>query len=316
LIIPLQYRLSILVLNRNTKVHILDFLSSISFQNYPKDLIEIIVLDNGSTDGSQAEIRWWFENHVGDNWLNLKLVENSQNIGIADGYNEAFNHCSLETDIIVRGESDVLWEEDLLIKLVRVLANSPDVGVVAPIGVLNDNKEKVEHAARYINWWTGSIRNITPSAVVDCDDVLGSTFLVRKSCINRLGYFYKQGRFLANELEFCTRVKKLGYRVVCQPTAVAYHKVAQTSGQINVEKFLYIYHKETVLFHLEFNRFPNKITTIGFMTAYSIKKLFLGSSMPFRGIIDGLLEGLFRMRVKLPGTSKTSMLAVGEWILS
>ena len=67
---------------------------------------------------------------------------------------------------------------------------------------------QLDHAAGYMNWWNGRLRRVDPPDLVDCDSVLGPTFLTRRSCIDQMRFFFPADRFLASELEFCTRVKR------------------------------------------------------------------------------------------------------------
>ena len=70
---------SIIVLNYNGKKMADNLLKSLNKIDFPKNKIEIVFVDNGSTDGSQEFIR--------AKYPNIKLVENKENLGFDEGMN-------------------------------------------------------------------------------------------------------------------------------------------------------------------------------------------------------------------------------------
>ena len=306
--------ISVVLPTWNTREDTLDFLESLARQDYPRAALEVLIADNGSGDGSQDAIRRWYAQHAAESWHRLELIELPENRGIAAGYNAAYERCSPEALAILRAESDVLFAPDLVTALVEDLLALPDAGVVGARGVIHGSPGRIDHAARYVSWWTGSFRELDPAALVDCDCVFGGTFLVRRSCIERMGSFFQRNRFLASELELCTRVKRLGYRVLCEPRAVAQHKVARSSGHLDHVKFAYISHREQTLFHLAYNRFPRKAVFLAFTLAWSAKRALAGEGMFLRGFLDGLSLGCLHRPVRLPGTASAAGLTLAEWL--
>jgi GT2 family glycosyltransferase len=201
--------ISIVLPNWNTKAHIIDFLDSVALQIYPKSALEVIIADNGSSDGSQEAIRQWYSRHMDEGWHRLELIELNENCGIAFAYNTAYHDCSPESEAILRGESDVIWDINLVNVLTKALFSRPDAGVVGARGVNFNSPDRIDHAARYINWWTGHLSDRDPETLVVCDCVFGGTFLIRRSSLDRMGFFFHIDRFLASELDLCTRIKKL-----------------------------------------------------------------------------------------------------------
>ena len=74
-------QVSIAIVNLNGKEFLNDCLLSIKEINYPKEKIEIIVVDNGSNDGSAQFIK--------SNYPEVKLIENRENLGFAKANNQA-----------------------------------------------------------------------------------------------------------------------------------------------------------------------------------------------------------------------------------
>lgn len=308
--------ISIVLPNLNTRQHLLEFLDSLSRQTYPKSSLEVVVVDNGSQDGSQAAMRDWIASQETVNWHHLLLVEMPRNMGIAVAYNEALKHCSDQNFAVVRGESDVLWEPDVLEVLVSDLLDDERAGIVGARGVDATHPERIDHAARYLNWYTGALVDVDAPELAACDAVFGSTFIIRRSCLDRLGYFFAGDRFLASELEFSVRAARLGYRVLFEPKAQVYHKIGKTTGRMNSVKFQYIDNKESVLFHLRYNPLPSKVVYLLVNFLYCLKRWLQGQPMPLRGYLDGVISGLTGVRTVPPGWDARAHALISDWLAS
>lgn len=306
---------SVVLPNWNTRREVLEFLDSVSQQTYPSSNLEIIIADNGSTDGSQEAIRSWFHTHAGDGWRRLELVSLPKNAGIAVGYNAAYAQVSAESFAVLRAESDVVFATDLISILVDELASQPDVGVVGAKGVSYDAPDRLDHGARYMNWWTGLPWDADPPGPVQCDCVFGGTFIVRRSCIDQLGSFFMPDRFLASELELCTRIKRRGKRVIYQPRAISLHKIARSTSRVDPEKFAYVEYRERVLLNLLHNRLPSLAGFLGFTFAVCAKRALRGHAMCLHGFLDGLRSAWLRRPVAAPGMRADSE-SLAEWLMT
>ena len=85
---------SVLVLNLNGLKHLASCLPSLESQTYPRDRFEIVLVDNGSTDGSLAFVR---EHHPG-----ARIVAFGRNRGYGHAYNAATDLCRTDFSRISR----------------------------------------------------------------------------------------------------------------------------------------------------------------------------------------------------------------------
>ena len=113
----------IIVLNWNGKedtVECLRSLQQLSYQNF-----EILVVDNGSTDGSVA----WFRQELPD----ITLAENNTNLGFAEGNNVGIR-CAIRrgADYVLLLNNDTIVNKDFLTYLVAVAENDPSIGFAGP----------------------------------------------------------------------------------------------------------------------------------------------------------------------------------------
>jgi GT2 family glycosyltransferase len=312
-VLPEYPLVSVLVPTWNSEKEICDFLDALAVQSYPKSSIELVIIDNGSTDRSTKVVRDWYGAQQSAGWHRLQLIALPINSGIAHAYNLGYEKSSPAAFAILRGEADVVLEPPVVEKLCAVLAQDASIAVAGAKGLFYGSvPPKLDHAASYVNWWTGKVRCVDPPRLVDCDSVLGPTFLTRRECIGRMQFFFAADRFLADELEFCTRVKRFGFRVVCEPDAVSHHKSARSSSQLNRARFGYIAQRETVLFYLKYNSFPQNIVWLVWNAAYGLKQAFKGQTMPLLGLRDGIRWWLLRRPTRLPNAPNG--MSLSEWL--
>lgn len=306
------FLISVILPNWNSGEDILDLLESLSKQTYPKQAMEIIIVDNDSTDNSVEIIRDWYISQASDGWHRLDIIELSNNQGIASAYNCGYKACSPESYAILRVETDVILQPDVVEILSDTLKDLPDAGVVGAKGMLHSTPDQVDHAAGYLNWWTGRLRSFDPGKLADCDSVFGGTFIVRRSVIDGMGFFFTEDRFLASELEFCTRIKRYGYRVLCQPKAVSYHKGGRSTRNLEEGRFAYVAHREMVLFHLAYNPVPQKFVCLIVFAAYSLNQALRGRTMALLAMRDAFIMWKLHRPVNLPFTKEN--MSLGEWL--
>lgn len=116
-------RVRVVVLNWNSAEHTRRCVRSLTATEYPADRLEVVVVDNGSVDGSVPVLQTVFPD--------LRLLENGANLGFAEGCNRALRDTS-EFDAVALVNNDATVEPGWLWPLVRTLQDHPDVGAVSP----------------------------------------------------------------------------------------------------------------------------------------------------------------------------------------
>ena len=110
--------LSIIIVNWNTKEYLLRCLRSV-FQLKESESREVIVVDNGSQDGSAEEVKGLFPS--------IDLIVNEQNFGFAKATNQGIKHSSGRYVLLLNPDTEV--KEGSIGRLVDFMKNHPDVGV-------------------------------------------------------------------------------------------------------------------------------------------------------------------------------------------
>ena len=120
-----QPLVAIVVLTWNQIDLTLDCLASLAAMQYPFDRLRIIVVDNGSIDGTVDAIRTAYPF--------AHIIENGANLGFAEGNNAGVRH-ALEgpADYIMLLNNDTTVDGHMLSDLLEAMDHDPTVGIVGP----------------------------------------------------------------------------------------------------------------------------------------------------------------------------------------
>ncbi|MCX8205576.1 MAG: glycosyltransferase, partial [Candidatus Nezhaarchaeota archaeon] len=118
-------KVSVIVPTYNEANNIVERLDNIYSQDYPKELLEVVVVDSGSTDGTPELVKKWVREH---NDLRVELLEEPIRVGKAHALNTALGEAS--GDIVVI--ADAFWDENVLRNAVKYLSDH-SVGAVSCI---------------------------------------------------------------------------------------------------------------------------------------------------------------------------------------
>ena len=126
-------RVSVVILNFNGLDHLKSFLTNVVACSSPH---EVIVADNGSTDGSVQ----WIIKHVPE----VRVIEFPENYGFCKGYNEALKQCDAEYYVLLNSDVEVTagWIEPAL----TIFDNQPEVAAIQPKMLNFYKREQFEYA--------------------------------------------------------------------------------------------------------------------------------------------------------------------------
>ncbi|MGH7494615.1 MAG: glycosyltransferase family 2 protein [bacterium] len=219
-----------IILNLNGKALLLETLASVRQMTYPN--FKIIVLDNGSTDGSQEAVR---AQHP-----EATLLENGRNLGFGEGSNVgmryAFHHGAEWVFLL---NNDILVDPNLLSCLMEVAAADAKIGILGPKIYYQSQPDTFWYAGGRVNFFTGmtshrGIREIDRGQydrVADTDYVTGCAMLMRREVLERVGLFDPvYYPIYAEDADLSVRARRAGYRLVYVPQAKMWHKVSAFSG--------------------------------------------------------------------------------------
>jgi GT2 family glycosyltransferase len=218
----------VIVLNWNGLSDTLECLTSLASLDYPAH--EVVVVDNGSTDDSVETIRARFPQ--------VTLIQNGANLGFAEGNNVGLRY-ALEraADYVLLLNNDTIVDPGFLTELVAVAEARPEIGVASPLIFYYDATDEIWTAGAAINWANGATRRLRAGETArqgepafGVDFVSGCALLVKREVVEKTGLLDPDYYLYYEETDWCVRVHKQGYRIVCVPQAKIWHKVSRSLG--------------------------------------------------------------------------------------
>lgn len=227
-----KIKLSVVVLSYNSEDYLSDCLRSIIGGPSIKDSLEILVVDNGSTDQS-TKIALGF---------GVRLIESGQNLGFAKGNNLGLKEAKGELVLVLN--PDTVIQPEALKKLVDFLSSKQEELVaVSPLLLLAEGKPQVEYYMRFPNLWQiflyhnpvlrpvsmaipflkSKIAQSPQGEPFVVDQLPGAALMASRKVWQKVGQFEEGYNFLFEDVDWCWRAKKLGVKLMVNPRAKIIH---------------------------------------------------------------------------------------------
>lgn len=233
-------KLSVVILNWNGENLLRQFLPSVVASTRDPE-VEVVVADNGSSDGSLSLLRCEFPT--------VRVIALKENYGFSGGYNRAMEQ--IDSDYVTLLNSDVETPEGWWRPLVDFLDAHPDVGAVQPKIMSYAAKDTFEYAGaagglldRFgypycrgrlfdkIEKDTGQY----DSAPADIAWASGACLTARRSVYLQAGGLDPLFFAHMEEIDLCCRIHNLGWRVCFVPGSKVYHLGGASLAQGNPRK--------------------------------------------------------------------------------
>jgi len=233
--------LSIVIVNLNNKDLILDCIDSINKEGSNLDL-EIIVVDNGSTDGSVAAIRN-FKFQISN--FRLIIIENKENLGYSKANNQGMEKA--EGKYILLLNSDTIVKKGALGKLLNFAKRQNNAGVVGP-KLLNKDGSLQPSCFRFPTignaireYWLGEkglFGKYAPKGKEhsEVDSVVGAAFLITPKALKRVGMLDEHYFAYFEDIDYCRQTLKKGLKVYYYPGSEIIHYHGATFKKMSPEK--------------------------------------------------------------------------------
>lgn len=237
--------ISVCVVNWNQADLLIGCLRSI-FENPPSEEPEVIVVDNGSSDGSVQRVRELFPQ--------VTLIENCENLGFGAANNQAIEASSGWAVLLLNNDTIVL--PDALDAMVRVLRTDPSAAIVG-CSQYADRELTIRHHTAYRRFPSIPASFVHQLALflklqkrfprsrlvnrlfmhysyddhdktIDAAHINGACMMCRREVLNEVGLFDTNLFLFLEDTDLCRRVRKKGFKIVYTPAGAIVHFGSQS----------------------------------------------------------------------------------------
>jgi N-acetylglucosaminyl-diphospho-decaprenol L-rhamnosyltransferase len=226
--------LSIIIVTYNNVNEIIPCLSSLPWTHLP---MEVYLIDNDSTDQTKEKINNYINMH---SQVPLKSVWNLTNNGYAHGINQGLS-LSRGEYVLILGPDTWIYPNSIK-KMIQYLEKNPQVGMVAP--QLLDSHGRIQPSCRRFPSYKDVLIELTGlprlfparfqpkwkmpdfdhQSQREVDQPEATCLMIRKKVINEVGVMDERFPIFFNDVDWCHRVRKAGWKVVFYPESQVQHK--------------------------------------------------------------------------------------------
>lgn len=224
-------KLTISIVNYNAGDYLLTCLSSIQKVSKEADF-DVFVVDNASTDGSIEEAK--------EKFPEFNYITNNKNLGFGKAHNLALKNAKTPYLLTLNPDSELF--EGTLSYLIDFMDKNLDVGVCSPrVEKADGTLDKASHRgfptplASFLYYFLKNdslyhLTNKDMSKTHEVDSVVGAFMLMRRTVVEKVGYFDEDFFLYGEDIDLCFRIKQAGFKVMYVPEVSVKHIKGVSSG--------------------------------------------------------------------------------------
>ncbi|OQK16703.1 hypothetical protein AU255_02000 [Methyloprofundus sedimenti] len=249
----------------------LDLLNSLSSITFPRDQLDILVIDNASNDGTVEALKAQFDD--------IQIIRNTENLGGTGGFNTgltwAYDQAESRYDYLWLLDNDVVVHQNALSELVAVLDANPDIAVAGSTMMQLDYPWRINEMGAFVDLqngnllfnrhyeeipsWRGKqiddllVDNADLSQVLmhcqpqmDVEYVAAASLLIRAPVAKQTG-LWMDFFIHFDDVEWCLRTAKTGHRIAVSAKSLIWH----LSAAAKVPNWILYYDNRNVLYLLD-----------------------------------------------------------------
>jgi GT2 family glycosyltransferase len=203
-----------------------------SLQAADTDFVSIVIVDNGSNDGSAEAFRRQL--------FGVTVIELSTNQGFSAGCNAGLEHVlQAGAEHVLFLNSDVIVPPDMVSVLLGILEDDRRIGIVSPLVRRRRNPSLIDSLGLAYHVPSGRMRmighgchveNIDPFSYRLVDAVSGCAMLVRRDVFEAVGLLRTEYFFGFEDLDLCCRAREHGFLVACAGGTFVLHEGSRSIG--------------------------------------------------------------------------------------
>jgi len=203
-------------------------LDSVLKSNYPN--LEVIFVDNGSTDGS-AEF-------VARHYPKVRIVKNRCNLGFSEGFNRGIK--ASRGKYIALLSNDMTVDSNWLNPIISFMEENPKVGLAGFKRIILGTKDIIDGIGGNL-YLSGRVKSIGRleidrgqyDTIREDLDYIGGAMVIRRETLNKAGLFDPNFFIFSEDIDLCYRIRKNGYKIVYIPYSIIYHKGQATLQRLD-----------------------------------------------------------------------------------
>ncbi len=221
-------KITVVVLNWNSHEITAECIRSLRATDGPD--FEILVVDNGSTDGSVEMLPQEFPQ--------ITVLPQERNLGFAAGCNVGMRHAlANDAEYVLLLNNDTVVAPDFIREMLAAIESDPSIGAVCPKIYFADEPEMIWYAGADFSLWTGTAKHRGWKEVdrgqfdqhEEITQATGCAMLVRCSAVRAVGLLDEQFWAYAEDLDWSVRFLKRGYLLAFAPKARLWHCCGATA---------------------------------------------------------------------------------------
>jgi len=239
-------KVTVIIVSWNARDYLTQCLSSLTSEvsRYP---MEIIVVDNASSDGSPDCVEF--------NYPNVRLIRNTENLGFAKANNIGVSFSTGKYLCFVNSDVKVL--PDCITRLVEYCEEHPEAGMVGPRIIGSDGQLQrscrgfpsvwnmfcqalaLDSIFKNFKLFSGySLRHWPQNSLSNVDILTGCFWLIPKKALEQVGLLDETFFIYGEDMDWCRRFWGKGWRVVFIPSAEAIHYGGGSSSNAPIRFYI------------------------------------------------------------------------------
>lgn len=252
--------LSVVIVTFNAKEITLKMLPSLkkSLEYFDKKTnlgYEVLIVDNGSTDGVIQEIQ---EKYCVKE-SSFKIIANNENLGFSKANNLALSKLSKKSETVLILNPDVILEEETIFTTFEFLTSDEKIGIVTPLVLLPNNEIDIDCHRAFPSIWNAFcyftkiekfLGKVFPilfgryhmlykdlKETHEIDACLGAFMLIPRKVGEKVSWFSEEYFLNGEDIDLCYKIKVLkGYKIFFFPKTKVYHFKGSSKGTKKVSK--------------------------------------------------------------------------------
>ena len=225
-------KIFVVVINWNKKDFTIECLKSLEIAIGNKKNISVVLVDNNSSDGSSdvfKKLKYKF---------NFSFIQNEKNLGWTGGNNTGIKFAlSNGASCIMLLANDSIIKKGAIELLVQKLFSKNNIGIVGPkIYHYDKYPPIISNAGNFFNsnfegkdLGDGEKDYGQYNKIQETDFVSGTAFIIKHDVFEQIGYFDDRLFIYYEDVDFCLRAKKAGFKCFFEQKAIVYHRGAATT---------------------------------------------------------------------------------------